>query len=133
MTELLALGAITAAACLMAAIGFWAWIRLSPRRGRDEDSRNEPMTRLIEDADLQIVARWDRTQRRVVRVYLRETACDFRRLHAEARALVAESPEQYSDLVGVLMRQQVTFLRAMAGIEIRLALSAAGLYKRIST
>ena len=91
------------------------------------------MTRLIEDADLQIVARWDRTQRRVVRVYLRETARDFRRLHAEARALVAESPEQYSDLVGVLMRQQVTFLRAMAGIEIRLALSAAGLYKRIST
>lgn len=133
MTELLALGAITLAAFCIAGIGFWSWMRLSPRRGRADDSRNEPMTRLIENADLQIVGRRDRTQRRVVRVYLRETARDFRRLHAEARALVAESPEQYSDLVGVLMRQQVTFLRAMAGVEIRLALSAAGLYRRIST
>ena len=60
---------------------------------------------------------------------MRDLASDFGRLHAEARALVAESPEQYTYLVGVLMRQQITFLRAMAEIEIRLALSPVGLVR----
>ena len=98
--------------------------------------RYEPMTRLLAAEDLQflrkhacgkIAAQWDRSRRRVFRQYLRDLAIDFHRLHAHARALVAESPEQYSDLVGVLMRQQMTFLRAMAAVEVRLALHAAGM------
>jgi hypothetical protein len=145
MTELLAVGAIAAAASSVSAIGFWSWSRLSPRKGRSEDSeasaefsaeRYEPMMRLLADDDVEflrgracgkVAARWDRARRRVFRLYLKDLSADFRRLHAEARALVAESPEQYSELVGVLMHQQVVFLRAMAAVELRLALNSAGI------
>ncbi|MBV9397899.1 MAG: hypothetical protein JO062_07960 [Bryobacterales bacterium] len=95
------------------------------------------MARLLQDDDLDflrqrvcpragIVERWDRARRQVFRLYLNDLASDFRGLHAEARALVAESPEQYSDLVGVLMRQQIAFWRAMAGIRVRLMANALG-------
>ena len=96
----------------------------------------EPMARLLAREDLEFLrdtvgartaARWARSRRRIFRLYLRDLASDFGSLHAEARALVAESPEQYAHLVAVLMRQQITFLRAMAEIEIRLALSPVGL------
>ena len=40
---------------------------------------------------------------------------------------MAESPEQYSELVGVLIRQQVAFWRAMAGVRARLVLNGLGL------
>src|SRR5215469_12849809 len=145
MTELLAMGAIAAGASSVTALGFWSWMRLSPWRGTRPDSqasaefsmaRYEPMIRLLADEDLQflrkracgkIAARWDRVRRRVFRQYLRDLSADFHRLHAQARALVSESPEQHSDLVGVLMRQQVAFLRALAGVELRLVLHAAGI------
>ena len=145
MTELLAMGAIAAGASSITAVGFWAWIRLSPRKGATRDfeasggfsmERYEPMKRLLAGEDLQflrkhacgkIAARWDRARHRVFRQYLRDLSVDFNRLHAHARALVSESPEQYSDLVGMLMRQQVAFLRAMAGVELRLALHSVGI------
>ena len=73
------------------------------------------------------VVRWERTRRRIFRLYLKDLTADFQELHAQGRALVAESPEQYSELVGVLMRQQVTFWRAIAALECRLALSAMGI------
>jgi hypothetical protein len=96
------------------------------------------MVRLLADDDITflrrstcprsgIVARWDQARRRVFRLYLNDLAADFRSVHAEARALVADSPEQYSDLVGVLMRQQIVFWRAMAPIRVRLALGALGI------
>jgi hypothetical protein len=144
MTELLALSAIAAAASSVTGMGIWSWTRLHPRRNPrdvcDEFSleRYEPMARLLardeveflrDAAGARTAARWARARRRIFRLYLRDLASDFGRLHADARALVAESPEQYSDLVGVLMRQQITFLRAMAEIEIRLALSPVGLVR----
>ncbi|HYK57797.1 MAG TPA: hypothetical protein VEV85_00070 [Bryobacteraceae bacterium] len=145
MTELLAMGAIAAGASSITGLGFWAWMRLSPRKAQTRDfqaspefsmERYAPMTRLLAGEDMQflrkhacgkIAARWDRARRRVFRQYLRDLSVDFHRLHAQARALVSESPEQYSDLVGMLMRQQVAFLRAMAGVELRLAFHAAGI------
>jgi hypothetical protein len=100
-------------------------------------ARYEPLVRLLADDDTeflrrqrncpQLTARWKRARVRIVRLYLSDLAADFRRLHAEARALVAEAPEQYSQLVGVLMRQQVTFWRVMADAELRLTLSWLGL------
>jgi hypothetical protein len=147
MTELVATGAIAVMASSVAAIGSWSWILgRQARRLRRENAqvageffpdRYEPMVRLMTDDDLNflrrttclrsgVVARWDRARRRVFRLYLKDLAGDFRCLHTEARALVAESPEQYSDLVGVLMRQQVTFWRVMAGVRVRLALGGLG-------
>ncbi len=100
-------------------------------------ARYEPLARLLADDDTeflrrqhncpQLLARWKRARVRIVRLYLSDLAADFRSLHAEARALAAESPEQYSELVGVLMRQQVTFWRVMADAELRLTLSWLGL------
>jgi hypothetical protein len=144
MTELLAVSAIAAAGSSVAGMGIWSWTRLHPRRnsrsGCDEFSMEhyEPMARLLAQEDVEFLrdkvgartaARWARARRRIFRLYLRDLASDFGRLHAEARLLVAESPEQYTQLVGVLMRQQITFLRAMAEIEIRLALSPIGLVR----
>jgi hypothetical protein len=98
------------------------------------------MARLSADEDLEflkqfencrphIVERWERERRRIFRLYLREAAADFHRMHAEARQLLAGAPEQYSDLVGLLMRQQVTFWRTLSAIELRLMLNALGFGK----
>ena len=130
----------------------WAlfWVRLSGYRaspGRDSGldsefslTRLSPMARLLGDEDLdflrqfeqcrpRIVDRWDRDRRRIFRLYLREAASDFRRMHARARTLVAHAPEQQADLVGLLMRQQLTFWRALIGIELRLTFSGLGFGK----
>ena len=147
MTELIAVGSLAVTASSVAAVGSWCWIRgrqarLALRKGAKADEfcadRYEPMVRLLAEDDLaflrrrtcrqsRVVARWDRARRRVFRLYLDDLAADFQALHAEARALVAESPEQYSDLVGVLMRQQLTFWRAMAAVRVRVALGSLGL------
>ena len=145
MVGWVAIGTIAAAASTLAALGSLVWIRIrqlkQPRMGRETASfspeRYEPMIRLLAGDDLEflrrhtscakIAVRWERTQRRIFRLYLRDLAADFHELHAQCRALVAESPEQYSELVGVLMRQQVTFWRAVASLECRLALSAIGI------
>lgn len=147
MTELIAVSALTVTASSVTAIGSWAWIRGKQARrvlrgDRQPDpfspGRYQPMARLLASDDIEflrrrvcrrsgIVERWDGARRRVFRLYLSDLAADFHALHAEARALVAESPEQYSDLVGVLMRQQVAFWRAMAGVRARLVLHGLGL------
>jgi hypothetical protein len=43
--------------------------------------------------------------------------------------MVAQSEEQYSELVGVLLRQQLRFWWAMAALEARLSLRRIGLGK----
>jgi hypothetical protein len=116
--------------------------RRARRYGPQEDSRPgfyqlpieryQPMSRLLagEDADFlqghtncpRVAARWQKSRRRIGRLYLRELAADFHRLHAKARALVAASPEQYSGLVPILFKQQFVFWRTVAIIELRLAL-----------
>jgi hypothetical protein len=147
MTTWIAVGVIAGMALTVLSLGGVVWARL---RGygrvasQDADlssgftlARYEPLTRLLADDDTeflrrqhncpQMVARWKRARVRIVRLYLSDLAADFRRLHAEARALVAESPEQCSELAGVLMRQQVAFWRLMADAELRLTLSWLGL------
>ena len=73
--------------------------------------------------------RWKRERRRIFRLYLRELKNDFRRLHAQARELVAQSGADSADLVEVLMKQQITFSRATTALEFRLALEAMGIGK----
>ena len=96
------------------------------------------MERLLSDADFaflasqpgyepKIGARWKRERRRLFRLYLGELKHDFRRLHVEARVMAANADAESAELVGILMRQQVLFWRAMAGLELRLALRAAGI------
>jgi hypothetical protein len=65
-------------------------------------------------------------RRRIFRLYVRQLACDFQDLHAAARRMVAESPQEYSGLVGTLMRQQFVFWWAMANIEMRMILPLFG-------
>ena len=145
MVGWVAIGTIAAAASSVAAIGSLVWIRFrqlqQPRAGRDaadfSPERYEPMARLLARDDLEFLRRytscakiaihWERERRKIFHLYLRDLATDFHTLHAQGRALVAEAPEQYSELVGVLMRQQVTFWRAVAALECRLALSAMGI------
>lgn len=69
-----------------------------------------------------VATRWERSRRRIARLYLGELAADFYRLHAKARILAAEAPEQYAGLVPILFRQQFVFWRTLVMIEVRLAL-----------
>jgi hypothetical protein len=100
--------------------------------------RYRPMARLFDDRDLQFLAsrpgyrkelgaRLRRSRRRVFRMYLAELSADFHGLHAAARRIVADAPEQHADMVGMLVRQEITFWRVLFGIEVRLALDWAGL------
>jgi len=128
---------------------FWllARMKLSRRRAAaslNEDSaafsltRYQPMARLLaEDEDLrflrlqpgyraEIGARWQRERRRIFRSYLKELKADFRRLHAQARELVADSDAASADLMDILMKQQITFVRAIMALECRLLLQRVG-------
>jgi hypothetical protein len=98
------------------------------------------MARLLGDEDLdflrqfshcrpQLAERWERERRQIFRLYLREAAAEFQRLHAAARLLVAQAPEEHAGLVGKLLRQQVTFWRTLAVIELRLTLGDLALGK----
>ena len=102
--------------------------------------RYQPMAGLLTDDDLvflkaqpgyaaEMGARWKRGRRRIFRLYLHELKSDFRRLHEQARELVAQSGEDSAELVAVLMRQQTTFWRATTALELRLALESLGIGK----
>ena len=95
------------------------------------------MERLLAEEDLlflesqpgyrpEMGARWKSQRQRVFRLYLTELKQDFRLLHTQARALTAHSDADSADLVGVLIRQQLTFLRAITGVEFRFALQRIG-------
>ena len=98
----------------------------------------EPMARLAATDDLAFLSslpgyrraigsKLRRERNRIFRMYLQELAGDFRGLHAMARARVADSPEADAEPVRKLIRQRVTFWRAIAAIELRLLLPWAGL------
>jgi uncharacterized membrane protein len=95
-------------------------------------ARYEPMGKLLADEDFlflaaqpgyrpEIGAKLRRERRQIFRLYLRELSHDFHRLHAEARRMVADSTADQSELVALLLRQQLAFWRGMAAIEVRLA------------
>jgi hypothetical protein len=96
-------------------------------------TRYQPMERLLAEEDFlflsaqpgykpEIGAKLRRERRRIFRLYLRELAQDFLRLHAEARRMVADSKAEHADLVGVLLGQQLTFWRRLIAVELRFAL-----------
>lgn len=124
-----------------------AWIRVrryrsvaSTEAGRESFSaeRYEPMKRLLSDADFEflknkpgvrpaMIRRLRAERRKVFRAYLCELASDFNRLHRDARLMLANAPEEYSDLVGVMIATKVRFWSALAGVELRLAIHAMGI------
>jgi hypothetical protein len=129
----------------------WALTRMVLRRGRpaiwqgDNSEgfsldRYQPMGCLLAEEDLlflksqpgyraEIGVRWKRERRRIFRMYLDELKNDFRRLHAQAREIVAHSEADSADLVEVLMKQQMTFLWATTALEFRLMLQQVGVGK----
>jgi hypothetical protein len=101
-------------------------------------SRYEPMARLMTEEDLlflrsqpgfrpEMAKSFIRDRRRIFRLYLKELAGDFHRLHMHARVAVASLPSEHSPLVGMLIRQQVRFWYEMAAVEIHLSLASMGL------
>jgi hypothetical protein len=101
-------------------------------------ARYAPMTRLLDaeeeaylarqpGVDARVLSQFRRQRRRVFRAYLRELAADYSALHAEARQLVAASPEKNAELVEMLLRQQVRFWMRLAAVEVQLVLESAGL------
>ena len=123
----------------------WIWWQQRGKRALDDGesrefsiSRYQPMEFLLSGEDFaflasqpgyrpDIGARWKRERRRIFRLYLKEMKQDFRQLHAEARVMAASAGSESAELLGILMRQQITFWRAMAGLELRLALQAVGI------
>lgn len=100
----------------------------------------QPMSRLLAEDDFQFLKsqpayraamgrRWKRERLRVFRLYLGELKTDFRHLHAQARELVAHSESDSADLMNVLMKQQITFVRATTALEFRLLLHQIGIGK----
>ena len=146
MTGWVILGWIVTAGSVALLLTALAAMRLQSRLKRTNEEREsefslaryEPMARLLSEEDFlflsaqpgyrpEIGARLRRERRRIFRLYLRELTRDFHTLHARARRMVAHSSAEHSELVGLLMRQQVIFWRGLLAIELRLALSALGL------
>jgi hypothetical protein len=65
-------------------------------------------------------------RRRIFRGYLQSLDHDFARVCAGLRAVVATADEDRSDLAVLVARQQFAFRMAMAGVQFRLLLHAAG-------
>lgn len=149
MTVWVAAGWVVTIGSLMVLCATMAWF-WSQRRGKQAGdfgesggfsiSRYQPMEYLLSEEDFlfltsqsgyqpEIGARWKRQRRRIFRLYLDELKRDFQRLHAEARMMAANADADSAELVEILMRQQFAFWRAMAGLELRLALRAAGIGK----
>jgi len=94
------------------------------RLASEEDDR---FLRKLPGFKQEMATRLRRERRIILRMYLRELAGDFRHLHRAARLMLAQAPEEHSDLVGVLLWQQVAFWRSLVAIELRLALAPLGL------
>jgi len=143
MTETISIAGVEFAVAAVVGAVVALWMRISDYRkafrraqpsGEYSPARYRPMARLFSGADSDFVARyancpkvsaqWKRAQRRIVRLYLKELAVDFHRIHRQARAIMAHSPEQHADVVPALFRHQAAFWRAVIWIELRLAVAA---------
>jgi hypothetical protein len=150
MTGWVAAGWVVTVGSIVVVSATIAGIWLRRRRNREADdfgessgfsiSRYQPMEHLLSEEDFAFLAsqpgyepkigvRWKRERRRIFRLYLDDLKRDFRRLHIQARVMAANADAESAELVGILMRQQVMFWRAMAGLELRLALRTAGIGK----
>ena len=151
MAEATVIAAVAAAGLAAAGLGVLVWTRIKAYRraarksSRAEEGspklyepqpyepqRYEPLRRLLANEDTEFVerhircpelaARWERSQSRIVRMYLKDLAADFQCLHRDARALVTQSPEEFADLIPLLAKQQLVFWRTLVWIELRLTL-----------
>lgn len=139
------LGWVALAGSLAILAGVLIWLLVSRRRaeGAEDESwefsleNYRSLNGLFAEEDLvflqvqrayrpEMGARWKRERCDLFRLYLQDLKADFRRLHARARALVAHSDAESAALVGVLMRQEATFLWALAGVEFRFLLYRTG-------
>src|SRR5579863_7095707 len=145
MTSVATFGVVCGGGVLLFLIAFMLrqGISYRPTPNMDSDEsfsleRYEPMSRLLSEEDFvflaaqpgyrpEMGAKLRRERRRIFRLYLHELAQDFYSLHCEARALVADSSAEHSELVPLLMRQQFSFWRALAAIELRLLASRLNL------
>ncbi|HEY4362817.1 MAG TPA: hypothetical protein VGN17_17745 [Bryobacteraceae bacterium] len=148
MTNWLPVIAMSGVGGMLLGMGTLLWVRLRGYRrasagnsvppGEFGAARLAPLERLMSGDDLEflrefsacrphLAAQWERERRQIFRLYLREAAAEFQRVHGEARQLVARAPEEHADLVGKLMRQQVTFWVTLTKIELHLALGGLGL------
>ncbi|MGH9558519.1 MAG: hypothetical protein ACRD30_04705 [Bryobacteraceae bacterium] len=114
---------------------FWRHRRLaadSQIEGSFSPERYRVMARLLDEDDFdflqahpgyrkEIGAKLRSGRRQIFRMYLRDLSADFRRLHSEARAMLANCPDHRGELVEMLIVQQLTFWRAMAQMQLRLA------------
>ena len=75
------------------------------------------------------IAAFRAERRDLLRLYLRELAGDFHALHKEARQLVAVAPEEHADLVGLMLKQTVSFWSCMLRIEFDLTAEHIGLHR----
>jgi len=103
-------------------------------------ARYQVMLRLTSEEDFEFLEaqpgyckeigeRLRRERRRILQMYLRALAVDFRVLHAAARKMAAAAPERHADLVSLLIGCQLTFWRRMALVELRVLTSRARLPK----
>src|SRR5258708_2592193 len=89
--------------------------------------KDEQFLRTLPGSSAETVKRLRRERRAILRLYLRELAADFHRLHRAARQMVSAAPQEHAALVGLLAWQQLTFWRRLTAIEVRLALVPIGL------
>lgn len=136
-------GGLAAIASAALFLGVWMAARL---RGYRSDRREElpalcqgalppsthDFTSLLSDEDFDFLAslpgykpeigkKLRQHHERILRLYLRELAREFRGVHAEAREIVATAGEEHAPTVGLLMRQQLVFWQAMVRIELSFA------------
>ncbi len=139
-------GAGATAALLLLAVVALIWKVLSSTRVRGVDpewlkefsvSAYRPMERLLNEEDVEFLKsqpgfrpgmeRQLRANRcRAFRLYLRNLARDFNRLHYALRLMVVHAPAGAPDLAGILLRQKVTFFSAWLLARLRLELYALG-------
>jgi hypothetical protein len=71
-----------------------------------------------------------RDRERVCRLYLKELAHEFHRLHAQARELAAASPEPHPGIVRTLLRLQANFWLGI--LQIELTFAAGRVYRLVA-
>src|SRR5581483_7892547 len=120
----------------MVVMRLWSYRAAAPTAAEDnpetlELKRYAPAARLLSADDFAFIAgqpgyqskigrKMRKTRRRIFRMYVRKLASDYYRIHALARRMAANSPEANSVLVGKLVRQHISFWRAILLIEIRM-------------
>jgi hypothetical protein len=109
----------------------------SPAGGFSID-RYRPMERLLSAEDLEFLrrahgytpelgARWKKQQLRLFQMYLAELRCDFRQLHAAARAIVANTHTESPEIVRALVSQRVQFEYVSLRLELEIRMAQCGL------